>query len=242
MKDRVSPVEICAAVGVDHQQWVEVMRRIRDEVLENDVEVITRTIGTFYLQQRRKTKRVLNGVTYEIPRREVVALRPPRFPGREVTNSVTVNDIFVDYLRRGSAVGINESAGDSDPTVFTFETNDRFEWTIEVSRVLPSGVYPLNTVEDLKSTVRVTARHIDGHRTFLVQAAGLPDPKRFRMKVQNFDLFEFEIDWRFDEPQEIPVEALINGDIASIRRIPESSIPFVSLYRPLIFDIDGDIM
>lgn len=84
MKEKISPVELCSEVGVDHLQWVAVMRRIRQRVMADDVEVITKTVGTFYRQSRRPTTKTLNGIVYQVPAREVIALRGPRFPGREL--------------------------------------------------------------------------------------------------------------------------------------------------------------
>lgn len=81
MREKVSPRDICEEVGVSHLQWVEVMRRIRDRVMQDDVEVITKTVGTFYRQRRSATSRVLNETRYQIPERQVLALRPARFRG-----------------------------------------------------------------------------------------------------------------------------------------------------------------
>ena len=75
--------EICREVGVPHLQVTEVFRRIEDCVINDDVEVITHGVGTFYKKFKKRTTRVLNGVTHEVPPREQVALRGARFPGRE---------------------------------------------------------------------------------------------------------------------------------------------------------------
>jgi len=68
---------------VPHLQVTEVLRRIERACLEEDMEVITQEVGTFYKQSRAATTRTLNEVRYQVPAREVVQLRPRRFPGRE---------------------------------------------------------------------------------------------------------------------------------------------------------------
>ena len=83
MADKISLKALCREVGVHHLQVVEVLRRI-DFHVRDGKEVITKTVGTFYLRKSRPTTRTLNGVTYEVPAREAVALRGKRFPGREL--------------------------------------------------------------------------------------------------------------------------------------------------------------
>ena len=76
--------KICRDVGVDPLQVNEVFRRINEAVIERDAIVITQTIGTFYRRNSKATVRTLNGERYSIPERKSVALRGPRFPGRQV--------------------------------------------------------------------------------------------------------------------------------------------------------------
>jgi hypothetical protein len=59
-------------------------------VLEDDAEIITQTVGTFYRRDSRPTQKTLNGVTYDVPARQAVALRGPRFPGRPLEYSMRV--------------------------------------------------------------------------------------------------------------------------------------------------------
>lgn len=73
---------ICREVGVHHLQVVEVLRRVSKYVTEEDGIVITQVIGTFYLKKMRATVKKNRGVDYQVPAREVVALRPRRFPGQ----------------------------------------------------------------------------------------------------------------------------------------------------------------
>lgn len=88
-KLKVSPKEFCREVGLDHLRWVEVMRRIHKRIKEEDIEVITKTIGTFYLSKHKATTKTLNGIVYPVPAKEVVALRGPRFPGEETELDVS---------------------------------------------------------------------------------------------------------------------------------------------------------
>ena len=89
MVERKKLREICEEVGVSHLQVVEVMRRVGAFVRDSDGEVITKTVGTFYLQKRKARQRTLNGIVYDVPSREVVQLRGPKFPGREVEHIPT---------------------------------------------------------------------------------------------------------------------------------------------------------
>ena len=76
--------ELADEIGMDYLQAVELHRRINRRVLDDDVICITQTIGTFYKKKMRATTKTLNGITYQVPYREAVALRGPRFPGRVV--------------------------------------------------------------------------------------------------------------------------------------------------------------
>lgn len=66
--------DICRAVGVDHLQVTEVLRRINSEVL-GGFDVITQEVGTFRRVVRKATTRTLNGVTYDVPETCKVQLR-----------------------------------------------------------------------------------------------------------------------------------------------------------------------
>ena len=83
--------EICREVGVPHLQVTEVLRRIERACLEENQEVITQEVGTFYRQSRAATTRTLNEVVYQLPAKEVVQLRPRRFQGRPVRLRVNLN-------------------------------------------------------------------------------------------------------------------------------------------------------
>lgn len=91
MVDRHKLRDFCEDVGVSHLQVVEVLRRVGAFVRENDGEVITKTVGTFYLQKRKARQRTLNGIVYDVPPREVVQLRGPKFPGREFFTLIIAN-------------------------------------------------------------------------------------------------------------------------------------------------------
>lgn len=98
--------DLCREVGVSHLQVVEVLRRIDSRVRDGN-EVITKTVGTFYLRKSKPTTRVLNGVAYEVPAKEAVALRGKRFPGREVGRRINLVGLpgwsgsIVDFIPGG---------------------------------------------------------------------------------------------------------------------------------------------
>ena len=67
---------ICSQVGISPVSFNEVLRRIRRVVVEEDAQVISKIIGTFYRRDSKATTRTLNGVVYDIPARSCVQLRP----------------------------------------------------------------------------------------------------------------------------------------------------------------------
>lgn len=75
-------VVLCREIGLDHLQATELFRRINREVMSGN-DVITQEVGTFYRRDSRARVRRLNGIDYQVPERSTVALRGPRFPGRE---------------------------------------------------------------------------------------------------------------------------------------------------------------
>ena len=72
--------ELADEIGMDYLQAVELHRRINRRVLDEDVICITKTIGTFYRKRTRATTKTLNGIVHNVPPKESVALRGPRFP------------------------------------------------------------------------------------------------------------------------------------------------------------------
>ena len=80
MAARIVPLrDIVRSVGNRHEEFNEILRRIRAQVMDSGEEtiVISQIVGTFYCQKRRETRRVFQGVEYILPAREVLQLRPP---------------------------------------------------------------------------------------------------------------------------------------------------------------------
>ena len=80
MANRIVPLRtLVRSIGNSHEEFNEILRRIHREVMESseDTIVISQIVGTFYRQRRRETRRVLNGVEYILPARDVLQLRPP---------------------------------------------------------------------------------------------------------------------------------------------------------------------
>ena len=97
--EKVSMRSICRDVGVSHLAVTEVLRRVRDVVME-DKEVITHQVGTFYLKKKKATTKKNYGVSYEVPERQVVALRGPRF-SRGIVANIFVRLNLQRPVRRG---------------------------------------------------------------------------------------------------------------------------------------------
>ena len=106
MKEKIKLRDLCREVGVEHIEVVEVLRRVRGNVIDNDAEVITQTVGTFYASKHKARTRTLNGIVYNVPAKVVVALRGPRFPGRELEQSPG------GYLITGSRAPDSDSISD----------------------------------------------------------------------------------------------------------------------------------
>ena len=80
MANRIVPLRtLVRSIGNSHEEFNEILRRIYREVMESeeDTIVISQVVGTFYRQRRRETRRVLNGIEYMLPARDVLQLRPP---------------------------------------------------------------------------------------------------------------------------------------------------------------------
>lgn len=76
MKDESRTINgICSQVGVNPTEFNEVLRRIERVVLEQDAQVISKVIGTFYRRDSKATTKTLNGVVYQVPARSCVQLR-----------------------------------------------------------------------------------------------------------------------------------------------------------------------
>lgn len=84
MKDESRTINgICSQVGVNPTEFNEVLRRIERVVLEENAQVISKVIGTFYRRDSRPTTKTLNGVVYQVPARSCVQLRPTKFVPQE---------------------------------------------------------------------------------------------------------------------------------------------------------------
>ena len=117
MKEKIKLRDLCREVGVTHLEVVEVLRRVRDNVIDNDAEVITQTVGTFYASKHKARTRTLNGIVYNVPEKVVVALRGPRFPGRESAVRFVATLRFGRNGERLVEFDIDEPSGE---TVFEF--------------------------------------------------------------------------------------------------------------------------
>ena len=144
MKVKQSLREICEDVGVSHVQVVEVLRRVGTKVIEDDVEVITQTVGTFYKRRTIPTTKVLNGTTYQVPARETVALRGPKFPGREIVVGYTIGDSFLTFTD-----GTQETFEDGNFTR-TIELDNGSIITFEFFNHPPNGTYDLQEFDDIE--------------------------------------------------------------------------------------------
>lgn len=76
MKDPSRTINgICAQVGVNPTEFNEVLRRIRRVVLDENAQVISKIIGTFYRRDNKATTKTLNGIVYDVPASSCVQLR-----------------------------------------------------------------------------------------------------------------------------------------------------------------------
>ena len=78
-KDTMTINGICRKVGINPTEFNEVMRRIERVVIEENAQVISKVIGTFYRRDSKATTKTLNGVVYQVPARSCVQLRSPKF-------------------------------------------------------------------------------------------------------------------------------------------------------------------
>lgn len=142
--EKVSLREICRDVGVQHKAVVEVLRRVANAVIDDDSEVITQTVGTFYKKKMKATQRTNRGVVYDIPAREAVALRGPRFPGRR---RIVINDgvLEVSFPLGGQLIYTESLNGLSDLTI------QRTDTTSVNSSLAPNGRDRLTLVTNLSA-------------------------------------------------------------------------------------------
>ena len=143
-------VDLCDEVGVEHLQVTEVLRRIHDTVMDGN-DVIVQEFGTFYKRVSRPRIRVLNGVRHLAPRRETVALRPPRFPA-ELADPLLCDDFeeLVTVLPEG---GFSERR--QFPTVLNLNGADfNITATIDVQFILVVRCEPTPEGRKLRASVR----------------------------------------------------------------------------------------
>lgn len=101
-------------VGNSHEEFNEILRRIHSAVMDASEEtvVISQVVGTFYRQRRRETRRVLNGVEYVLPARDVLQLRPPPMPARPVDEETETRTFFSTEIFQGDAIEGRENQAD----------------------------------------------------------------------------------------------------------------------------------
>ena len=101
-------------VGNRHEEFNETLRRIRSAVMDSTEEtvVISQVVGTFYRQRRRETRRVLNGVEYIVPARDVLQLRPPPMPAQPVSGETEFRTIFSTEIFQGDSILGRENQAD----------------------------------------------------------------------------------------------------------------------------------
>lgn len=109
--NRVSLRSLVRQVGNSHEEFNEILRRIRSAVMDSDEDtiVISQVVGTFYKQRRRETRRVLNGVEYVLPAREVLQLRPPAGDGDPVPPEPPSLSASTPFLRTADVFRGEES-------------------------------------------------------------------------------------------------------------------------------------
>ena len=115
MADRIVPLrDIVRSVGNSHEEFNEILRRIYNNVMLSgeDTIVISQIVGTFYKQRRRETRRVLNGVEYILPARDVLQLRPPPMPAREAIDNTETRTFFSTEIFQGDSIAGRENQAD----------------------------------------------------------------------------------------------------------------------------------
>lgn len=183
MKDKIKLRDLCREVGVSHLEVVEVLRRVRDNVIDDDAEVITQTVGTFYASKHKARTRTLNGIVYNVPAKVVVALRGPRFPGTELTSGVRLGDIRV-------SIDQVESVGEGGLAIVVYKRiNDFAALRLTVDGQIPNGEYTTEEFEDFPSgsmtleIVELSDRNVFGtvtqrNQTDVLIALPLSEPKK----------------------------------------------------------------
>jgi len=106
-----SLVELCEEVGVEHAQVTEVLRRVAQTVMEGN-DVIVQEFGTFYRRTSKPRVRRLRGIDYQVPERVAVALKGPRFPGREL-------ELSCEDIRDGASLESELTSGQVVPVTLT---------------------------------------------------------------------------------------------------------------------------
>lgn len=114
MAARIVPLRtLVRSIGNSHEEFNEILRRIYNNVMLSDEEtiVISQVVGTFYKQRRKATRRVLNGVEYILPARDVLQLRPPPMPAQPAVGETEFRTIFsTEIFQRDSIEGRENQA------------------------------------------------------------------------------------------------------------------------------------
>lgn len=148
MKDPSRTINgICAQVGVNPTEFNEVLRRIRRVVMEDDAQVISKIIGTFYRRDNKATTKTLNGVVYDVPARSCVQLRANKV--------IEGNPVCVEPPLSGSFGVLNEGIPvQFDGSIPSFEIGSSFSVLMEVQDAgdLPAatarqGVWSYSAIE-----------------------------------------------------------------------------------------------
>lgn len=171
---------ICQDVCVDYQQVVEVHRRIRDVVLEENGKVITQSLGTFFCRDVKPRSGVLNGKPWSSQGFFEVGLSGSRSE-RDGSHSPTTAERVTFLLESGTFV-------DSVLTDLLFGQHIAlFDFT-QGNRVMISVGSVFGTPAPISDTLIVDRSDVS------VQGlvAGFNDVEISILESDNKDLFNFE--------------------------------------------------
>lgn len=84
---KISLRDIAASMGMHHMVATELLHRINSAVMDfedGEAVVVTQSLGTFYRQTRRETRKRLGDQWYQVAERQVLQLRHPKGVGTEI--------------------------------------------------------------------------------------------------------------------------------------------------------------
>ena len=128
MKDDDSTINgICSQVGISPVAFNEVLRRIRRVVIEDNAQVISKVIGTFYRRDSKATTRTLNGVVYDVPARSCVQLRSSKVVDEQ-------GRCELDPLSSESGELLDNDRVELEQSFPSFQVGSRFDLLMEVTQ------------------------------------------------------------------------------------------------------------